>query len=164
MKAQQNKVVSLTYELRYDDAQGEVIEVISEKSPMNVILGHDMLLEKLEAQISGLGTGDSFTIKFTPEEAYGDYDEENIANVPMAELLDGLPEEAEKEVYEGNIIPVLSSENEQYEALVVEVKDGIVTLDFNHPLSGENLYMTGRVIGVRDATAEELETLDVKKF
>jgi FKBP-type peptidyl-prolyl cis-trans isomerase SlyD len=42
---------------------------------------------------------------------------------------------------------------------VVEIGEDIVTMDFNHPLAGENMYFTGKVLGVRDASAEEIAAL-----
>ncbi|HQH41585.1 MAG TPA: peptidylprolyl isomerase, partial [Bacteroidales bacterium] len=32
-----------------------------------------------------------------------------------------------------------------------------VKMDFNHPLAGDDLYFTGKIVGIRDATQEELE-------
>jgi FKBP-type peptidyl-prolyl cis-trans isomerase SlyD len=39
---------------------------------------------------------------------------------------------------------------------VVELGDGEVTLDGNHPLAGETLHFAVSVVDVRAATAEEL--------
>ena len=39
---------------------------------------------------------------------------------------------------------------------VLEVKDDIVVMDFNHPLAGETLHFSGEVIDVHEPTAEEI--------
>jgi FKBP-type peptidyl-prolyl cis-trans isomerase SlyD len=31
-----------------------------------------------------------------------------------------------------------------------------VILDFNHPLAGQNMHFTGKVLAVRDATKDEI--------
>ena len=43
---------------------------------------------------------------------------------------------------------------------VVEVNDEQVTVDANHPLAGETLYFDVEIVDVRDATPEELESLN----
>lgn len=157
MKITAGTVAQLIYTLRYEDAEGEIIEEITEENPMDVLIGHEVLLEVFEKNIIGLSAGDSFKFTLQPEEAYGDYDEEKFIRVPKVELLEDLPEEAEAEIFEGNVIPITDSDEVSYEAMVVEIKDGIVSLDFNHPLSGEILYFTGKVLQVHTASKKDIE-------
>jgi len=42
---------------------------------------------------------------------------------------------------------------------VVSIGEDVVTMDFNHPLAGENMYFEGSVLGVREASAEEIAAL-----
>jgi FKBP-type peptidyl-prolyl cis-trans isomerase SlyD len=39
---------------------------------------------------------------------------------------------------------------------VVEVAEDSVLMDFNHPLAGLNMHFKGEIIGVREASEEEL--------
>jgi FKBP-type peptidyl-prolyl cis-trans isomerase SlyD len=41
--------------------------------------------------------------------------------------------------------------------LEVDENQNTITLDFNHPLAGEELHFIGKIISVRDATQEELD-------
>jgi FKBP-type peptidyl-prolyl cis-trans isomerase SlyD len=43
------------------------------------------------------------------------------------------------------------------EGIVLEIRDSNVLMDFNHPLAGQDIYFSGKILDVRDATAEELE-------
>ena len=43
------------------------------------------------------------------------------------------------------------------EGLVLEIKDELVKMDFNHPLAGIDLHFEGTIVEVRPATEEELE-------
>ncbi|MDE5611749.1 MAG: peptidylprolyl isomerase, partial [Odoribacter sp.] len=38
-----------------------------------------------------------------------------------------------------------------------------VRIDFNHPMAGKDLFFKGEVLGVRDATEEEIEALHSHK-
>ena len=40
---------------------------------------------------------------------------------------------------------------------VLEIKDSVVVMDFNHPLAGEELHFVGEVLDVHEATPEEVE-------
>ena len=42
---------------------------------------------------------------------------------------------------------------------VVSIGEDFDTMDFNHPLAGENMYFTGQVLNVRESTAEEIAAL-----
>ncbi|MDE5742947.1 MAG: FKBP-type peptidyl-prolyl cis-trans isomerase, partial [Bacteroidales bacterium] len=110
MEIAKDTLVKLTYTLRFDKADGEVIEEIGEKDAMEVVVGHDVLLESFEAKIMGLKAGDTFAFSLNPQEAYGEYDEEKLVRVPKAELLEGLPEDAAENIYEGNIIPIVDAD------------------------------------------------------
>jgi len=146
MKIENNSRVKLAYVLRYDDAKGEIIENVSAENPLEVIVGNEDLLEKFEEKIMGLKEGDTFEFVLSAEEAYGNYDEEGIVAVPKAELM----EDVEGiEISEGEIIPLVTDDNEEMEAVVLEIEDDIVTLDFNHPLAGETLCFSGKIVEIK---------------
>jgi len=42
------------------------------------------------------------------------------------------------------------------EGRVLAIKDKTLVMDFNHPLAGQDLYFSGQIIEVREASAEEL--------
>jgi len=147
MKIEKNSHVKLAYALRYDDAKGDIIENVSAENPLEIVIGTEDLLEKFEKKIMGLKTDDTFEFVLSPEEAYGNYDEEGIVAVPKAELMedvDGI------EISEGEIVPVVTDEGEEMEAVVLEIEGDIITLDFNHPLAGETLYFSGKIVEVKN--------------
>lgn len=156
MKIGKDTMAKLAYTLRYDNAQGDIVEEITESDPVEVLMGHDSMLEIIERNLAGLQAGDMFEMIVGEEDGYGPYDEEKIVTVPEAELLAEVPEEAGIELQEGEIIPIEDMEGKEYQALVLEKADGTVTLDFNHPLAGETLHFRGKVLSVRAASAEEI--------
>lgn len=157
MKIGKDTIATIVYTLRYDNAQGDIIEQVDEKEPMEALMGHDVMLEVLEKNLQGLQPGDSFEFVIGEGEGYGEYDEEKIVTVPQAELLAAVPEEEEVELQEGDTIPIEDMDGVEYQALVLKKEEGKITLDFNHPLAGETLHFMGKVLGVRKATQQEIE-------
>jgi FKBP-type peptidyl-prolyl cis-trans isomerase SlyD len=160
MSIEKNKVVSLSYTLRFDNAEGDIIEEIDNTDPEVVLIGNENLFEKFEENLLGLNIGDEFEFILDSEDAYGEYEEERIIDLPKENfMVDGQFDE--EMVFEGAIIPMEDEENDiQAEAIVLEIDDENVKLDFNHPLAGETLHFKGSILEIREATAEEIENGD----
>jgi FKBP-type peptidyl-prolyl cis-trans isomerase SlyD len=148
MKVEKNNRVKLAYTLKYDNKNGDEIEVITAEKPLEITIGEEDLLEKFEEKIMGLKKGDSFEFTLSPEDAYGNYDEEGIVSIPKSELMEDVNEDDNVEIFEGMIIPIVTDDDEELEAVVLEIEGEIVTLDFNHPLAGETLYFSGEIVDV----------------
>ena len=158
MKIEKNKVVTLTYELRILDEDGEqsLIETANEEQPMVFIYGMSGLPDQFEDNLEGLNSGDSFDFKLDTEDGYGEYNDEAVVDLPknVFEVEGSVPDNM---LEEGNYIPMSDSEGNQLQGRVVEVGDDTVKMDFNHPLAGKELYFKGKVENVREATPEELD-------
>ncbi|MDR1173051.1 MAG: peptidylprolyl isomerase [Bacteroidales bacterium] len=155
MNISKNKVVSLSYELRLDGEDGEIIETVDAGRPLVFIFGTDSLVPGFERNIENLDTGNNFAFLLECEEAYGPALEEAMVEIPKtAFAMDG--EIDNDMLFEGNTIPMTDSDGNQLNGVIAEVKDDSVIMDFNHPLAGDDLFFTGTVVDVREATAEEL--------
>jgi len=156
MNISKNKVVSLSYELRTEGKDGEIIETTSVDSPMMFIFGTGNLIPGFERNVENLKTGDSFAFLIKCEEAYGLALEEAVQEVPISVFVsDG---EIDHDVlFEGNAIPMVDQNGNRLNGVVVEINDDHVVMDFNHPLAGDDLFFSGTVVDVREATPEELE-------
>lgn len=158
MKIENNQVVGLTYELnvKNESDEWELVETATAENPMYFIHGLSGLPDGFEEKLRGLSTGDSFDFSLTPDEGYGDFDEEAIVDLPIdVFMVDGKLEEDILEV--GNMIPMTNEDGSRLVGQVVEVTDEVVIMDFNHPLAGRSMAFKGQVVEVRAATAEELE-------
>ncbi|MCX2739281.1 FKBP-type peptidyl-prolyl cis-trans isomerase [Pontibacter anaerobius] len=157
MKIEKNKVVTLSYELRIMDEQGEpsLIETADKEQPMVFIYGMSGLPEQFEEQLEGLSVGDAFDFKLNAEEGYGSQDENAVVDLPkQAFEIEGAVPEDMLEI--GNYIPMTDSEGNQLQGRVVEVTADTVKMDFNHPLAGKELFFKGTVENIREATQDEL--------
>ena len=56
----------------------------------------------------------------------------------------------------GNQLPMSDNQGNRLVGVVKDVKDDVVTMDFNHPMAGKSLDFKGQVVEVREATPEEL--------
>jgi FKBP-type peptidyl-prolyl cis-trans isomerase SlyD len=150
-----NKVVSLTYELRIDSNKGEVIEKVERNSPLTFLFGTGSLLPKFEDYLSGLKVGDTFDFNLPSKDAYGEFDESSIIQIPLQAFeIDGKVDHELVKV--GNKIPMQDGDGHRLTGLVKSVEADSVTMDFNHPLAGNHLFFKGEVFDIRQATDEEM--------
>jgi FKBP-type peptidyl-prolyl cis-trans isomerase SlyD len=148
-------MVTLTYDLRVDDENGEVVEQATETQPLQFLYGAGAMLPKFESQLAGLREGEPFTIKLSANDAYGEVNEEAVVELPKHVFL--VSGKFDDELIKiGNTVPMMSSNGQRLNGLVLEVNDEVVTMDFNHPLAGEDLYFAGKVMAVREASDEEV--------
>lgn len=155
MAITKNKMVSLTYDLRIEGAEGEMIEQATSERPLTFVYGAGIMLPKFEALLEGLEQGSSFNINLPCEDAYGKIDENAIVDLPKhLFLVEGKFDDEIIKV--GNTVPMMSASGQRMNGLVLEITDENVKMDFNHPLAGEDLFFSGDVLEVRDATDEEI--------
>lgn len=153
MIVEKNKVVSLTYDLSIEN---EVIESVTDIQPLQVIFGTDTLLPKFEENIAGLKVGDTFEFEIAKDDAYGDFKEEYVIDIPK-NVFEVEGKFDKKAVSVGKSVPMLDHEGNKLNGIVLEISDESIKMDFNHPLSGDNLFFKGIVTDLRDATEEEIE-------
>ena len=84
MTISDQKVVSITYDLSVTDEnqQKVLVESAEAEEPMVFLFGHSGLPEEFENQLQGKNAGDAFNFSLTPEQAYGDYDEQALVEIP----------------------------------------------------------------------------------
>src|SRR5215469_12739461 len=98
MKISPKHVVSLTYELYVPQEDGTEAfqESATEEQPLTFLFGEGQMLPKFEENLAGLSTGDTYEFNLEAEDAYGEYDEEAVANLP-------------KDMFQGQDIPEIGS-------------------------------------------------------
>lgn len=159
MKISTNKFVALSYDLNVGEGEErELMERATAETPLEFIFGTNSMLEAFERNLDGLAEGDSFDFVLSPEEAYGEYDDEAVVDLPRNIFeQDGVLNE--EVIFEGNTVPMMDTNGNRLNGSVVEVKEDVVRMDFNHPLAGETLNFSGSVLVVRESTPEEIAAL-----
>jgi FKBP-type peptidyl-prolyl cis-trans isomerase SlyD len=158
MQIATNSVVSISYQLAFPDENGQpdIVEIVDENEPMVFIHGLSGLPEAFEAHLLNLSVGDTFDFSIAAEDAYGNIDPNAIISLPKSILqVDGQnPDDILKE---GNYIPMTDEEGNRMQGMVVSIGPENVMMDFNHPLAEKELMFEGKILTIREATAEELD-------
>ncbi len=151
MKIQNGTLVTIEYDLYVDGFDGELIESVKSDEPAIFVVGGEEMLETFEDKLIGLKEGDSFKFNLSKDEAYGDDDEEAVAEFPKDIFLEG---ENAKLPEEGDYIPMEDEDGTVFDGIAIEITEDFVVIDFNHPLAGEELFFTGKILKVEKAQAE----------
>ncbi len=149
MQIQDNAVVSIHYTLTNE--AGDTIDSSEGAEPLAYLHGAANIIPGLENALLGKAAGDKLTVQVAPEDGYGEHVEELVQQVPQ-EMFQGVDQ-----VEIGMEFHAESNTGQPIAVTVTEVKDGMVTIDANHPLAGVALNFDVEIVEVREATAEELE-------
>lgn len=142
-----DKVVSFTYSIV--DESGSIIE--QSDLPISYVHGgpHD-LFEKVEQELEGSVVGDTVEVELTPEEGFGEHD----PNLTYTDDLDNVPPEFR---HVGAEVEMMNDQGDTRTFTVINIENGRLTVDGNHPMAGKTITFRIRVTEIRDATPEELE-------
>ena len=147
MNVAKDKVVSIDYTLT--GPNGEVLDSSRGREPLPYLHGAGNIIPGLESALEGKAAGDQLVVDVPAEQAYGARDEKLVQPVPrdrfqgVADIKPGMQFQAQTP--QGPRV-----------VTVVGVDDTNVHIDANHPLAGVPLKFDVKVVGVRDASAEEL--------
>lgn len=147
-KVVKDLVVSMVYELKIDN---EIIDSCTEDDPLQFIQGRGHIIPGLEREIEGMTIGESKHVLVKAEDGYGEFDPEQIVEVPKTEFPEDMALQPEMEV------AFEDDDGTELSAFIEEVTLDSVTLNFNHPLAGNDLEFEVKITGLRQASAEELE-------
>jgi FKBP-type peptidyl-prolyl cis-trans isomerase SlyD len=95
--------------------------------------------------------GESKEVVVTPAEGYGEFDENAFMDVPRNAFPADIP------VEEGTELTVRDDSGQPRYARIDTVDGDTVTLNFNHPLAGDELHFNVKVVALREPSSEELE-------
>ena len=156
METAENKYITVAYKLyTTEDGKRDLVEETAAEHPFQFISGLGTTLEAFESQIVNLHKGDKFEFTIPFAEAYGEYDEEHVIDLPKQIFeVDGKFDS--ERIVAGNVVPLMTSEGQRINGTVQEIKADVVVMDMNHPLAGCDLNFVGEVIESRPATNEEL--------
>jgi FKBP-type peptidyl-prolyl cis-trans isomerase SlyD len=152
-----SKYITVSYKLfATEDGERDLVEEATEKHPFQFITGLGITLEAFENQLKDLHKGDRFEFTIPYREAYGEYNDDHVINLPKSifEVNGRFDAEA---IAEGKVVPLINADGQHLNGVVAEVQPDCVIMDMNHPLAGADLTFIGKVTENRIATDEEIQ-------
>ena len=134
-------VVTMHFKVSFKD--GMVADASEEGEPMTFTMGDGSLINGLEMAITGLKVGDRQSVELDPLNAFGYSDPDNIHHLSRSEFSEDLP------VDPGTIISFSTPSGDEIPGMIKEVKDDVVTVDFNHPLAGHDIIFEVDIVDIQ---------------
>jgi FKBP-type peptidyl-prolyl cis-trans isomerase SlyD len=147
MQIEKQKAVTVEYTLTNDT--GEILDSSKDRAPLTYVQGMGNMISGFETALEGKQAGDKFSFEVAPADGYGEQDEALLFTVPK-DRFQGTPD------LEVGMRFQVQTPNGAMIMAVDRIEEGSVVLDGNHPLAGKSLHFDVEVVGVRDATDEEL--------
>lgn len=157
-KIQQGKYVEMVYDLYKVNPDGTqtLVHQSDDSDPERFVYGVTPgMVVPLEKAIFSLSVGDKFDLIVKAEDAFGPHDPNNVMDLSKELFLVDGKFDAEF-VKKGALVPMMTADGFRINGLVVDVTAEVVKMDFNHPLANDDVRFDGKILAVRDATAEEL--------
>jgi FKBP-type peptidyl-prolyl cis-trans isomerase SlyD len=143
-----DRVATIHYTLKDDN--GAVLDSSAGGEPLAYIQGHGNLVSGLEKALEGKQDGNTLAVSVAPADGYGIRDEALIQRVPKRSL------QGSGQIKKGMQFQARTDGGMRTFTVTAVIGD-MVTLDGNHPLADQTLHFDIEIVGVREATTEELE-------
>ena len=108
------------------------------KRPLEFTAGAGQMIKGFDRAVIGMALNEEKTVTLTPADAYGETIPAKIAEVPKANI-DGS---------EAITVGMTLTNSQGANGVVIEIKDDIIVVDFNHPLAGKPLTFWIKVVGI----------------
>jgi FKBP-type peptidyl-prolyl cis-trans isomerase SlyD len=141
------RVIGFHYTLT--DKSGTTLDSSIGDEPLFFLEGTQQIIPGLESVLALMNVGDKKKIEVKAQDAYGDINPELVVKVKRTQF----PPEAELQV--GDQFQV---NNDAHSPVftIMSVDTDEVTVDGNHPMAGKDLFFDVEIVGMRDATEEEV--------
>ena len=132
--AQFGDQITVVYEGKLES--GEVFESSSDTGPVSFVIGDGSVMPAFEAAVVGMKPGETKIIKIKPENAYGPRSPELVHTVSRASV------NPDCELTAGMVVALnmeVDGRMQKVPATITVLEGDKVTVDFNHPLAGQEL-------------------------
>ena len=143
MKITPDSFVKMHFKFRLKD--GSIAEDTENYNrPFIFQMGHGCFTEKVENELVGTTIGETKRVVLMPEEAFGEKHPASIYSVPRYKF----PKDMQLE--EGFIVSFSQKDGSKLPGLITEINEQDVSVDFNHPLSGQIIVFEAKILDVAE--------------
>jgi peptidylprolyl isomerase len=139
-QAKEGDKVKVNYTGSLED--GTVFGSSPEEDPLEFTIGQKTVLPSFENAVIGMNEGETKTVSIPPEDAFGLPKEDLIFDVDRTKLPPGI------DLKLGAVLRVGSDEGQDFDVIIANIDDKIVTLDGNHHLAGKVLNLEIQLIQI----------------
>jgi FKBP-type peptidyl-prolyl cis-trans isomerase SlpA len=134
-------LVLMHYTLRLAD-ESVADSTLDDDKPAMFQIGAGHISEAFEQQLIGMTVDEKKRVRLKPEDAFGYPIEENIYTVP-SKRFDNL-----EKLEEGMIVGFAQPDGQEVPGVIRSVTDGLVIVDFNHPLAGQEVIFDLQIVNI----------------
>ena len=138
----QGSRVSLHFSVSLENGL-EIDNTRSRTEPVELTIGDGNLLEGFEKALLGLRAGDRRTVHLPPEDAFGQWNPENVQTFDTVKF-------GERPVLD-QVIEFEDKAKTTLAGVVKSINDDVTEVDFNHPLAGRNVVFEVEIARVTPA-------------
>lgn len=110
--------------------------------PAKLVIGDGSLSPSFEGCLLGLNSGDNKAIELKAEEAFGLPNPDNIHYMDRAKFV------GDSEVEVGTIMAFTGPDGAEIPGIISDIAGDSVTVDFNHPLAGQDVTFEVEILSV----------------
>lgn len=145
--------VTVHYIGRLEDGS-EFDNSYTNEKPLTFKVGENQMIPGFESAVLNREIKEVFDVTIPPTEAYGDYSEANVHEVPLEKI--GLPEDAPL----GSTIEGSAPNGEKFLCTLKEIKESVAVLDLNHILAGRNLNFKIEIVDIKNTPKAKEEKIE----
>ncbi|WP_185759800.1 FKBP-type peptidyl-prolyl cis-trans isomerase [Vibrio pectenicida] len=137
----QQSAVTLHFTIKLKD--GSVADSThSMGKPAKLVMGDGSLSENFEQCLLGLGVGEKKVIELQAKDAFGAPNPDNVHHMDRAKFV------GDAEVEVGTVMAFSGAGGVEIPGVITEIAGDSVTVDFNHPLAGQDVTFEVEILSV----------------
>lgn len=137
----QQSAVTLHFTIKLQD--GSVADsTYNMGKPAKFVMGDGSLSENFEQCLLGLKVGDQKTVELQAKDAFGAPNPDNIHYMDRAKFV------GDAEVEIGTVMAFSGPDGVEIPGIITEIAGDSVTVDFNHPLAGQDVTFEVEILSV----------------
>ncbi|MGO1297301.1 MAG: FKBP-type peptidyl-prolyl cis-trans isomerase [Vibrio sp.] len=137
----ERSVVTLHFAIKLSD--GSVADSTHNLGkPAQFVIGDGNISENFEKHLIGLKAGDSQAIELAAKDAFGEPNPDNIQHMDRTKFI------GDAAVEVGTIMAFSGPDGQEYPGVIKAISGESVTVDFNHPLAGQDVTFEVDILSV----------------